>query len=93
MVRSYLDLTIKFHDYSSFFAAFDVATYTNGCLNYEPLSLKQTYLLLSYLILSHDILPYLILLYGGRWAQSSDIEITRFSTLCLLTCFVNLYDL
>ena len=25
MVRSYLDLTIKFHDYSSFFTAFDVA--------------------------------------------------------------------
>ena len=28
MVRSYLDLTIKFHDYSSFFTAFDVATVT-----------------------------------------------------------------
>ena len=28
MVRSYLDLTIKFHDYSSFFTAFDVASYT-----------------------------------------------------------------
>ena len=53
MVRSYLDLTIKFHDYSSFFAAFDVATYTNVCLNYEPLALTQTYLLLSYLILSY----------------------------------------
>ena len=26
MVKSYLDLTIKFHDYSSFFTAFDVAT-------------------------------------------------------------------
>ena len=26
MARSYLDLTIKFHDYSSFFTAFDVAT-------------------------------------------------------------------
>ena len=26
MVRSYLDLTIKFHDYSSFFTTFDVAT-------------------------------------------------------------------
>ena len=25
MVRSYLDLAIKFHDYSSFFTAFDVA--------------------------------------------------------------------
>ena len=24
-VRNYLDLTIKFHDYSSFFTAFDVA--------------------------------------------------------------------
>ena len=27
MERSYLDLTIKFHDYSSFFTAFDVAIY------------------------------------------------------------------
>ena len=26
-VTSYLDLTIKFHDYSRFFTAFDVATY------------------------------------------------------------------
>ena len=26
-VGDYLDLTIKFHDYSSFFTAFDVATY------------------------------------------------------------------
>ena len=26
LVRSYLGLTIKFHDYSSFFTAFDVAT-------------------------------------------------------------------
>ena len=28
MVKSYLDLTIKFHDYSSFFTAFDVASNT-----------------------------------------------------------------
>ena len=27
-VRSYINLTIKFHDYSSFFTAFDVATIT-----------------------------------------------------------------
>ena len=26
MVKSYLELTIKFHDYSSFFTAFDVAS-------------------------------------------------------------------
>ena len=33
MVRSYLDFTIKFHDYSSFITAFDVAT----CRLYEGL--------------------------------------------------------
>ena len=27
-VGDYLDLTIKFHDYSSFFTAFDVASYS-----------------------------------------------------------------
>ena len=31
MVRSYLDLTIKFHDYSRFFTAFDVGPISN-CL-------------------------------------------------------------
>ena len=30
MVRSYLDITIKFHDYSSFFTAFDVATISHN---------------------------------------------------------------
>ena len=29
-VGSYLDLTIKFHDYSSFFTAFDVANRSAG---------------------------------------------------------------
>ena len=33
MVRSYLDLTIKYHDYSSFFTAFDVAT-NNKAMNH-----------------------------------------------------------
>ena len=49
MVRSYHDLTIKFHDYSSFFTAFDVANLIDDDIQSSIIISDKSYISFSLL--------------------------------------------